>query len=99
MVIHIERTGFFLLGRIFINDSKSEISRFVKNMPAHKSVLSGFKTETWHADFTMKHNEYAHHLITQYWVYVWTVSIPEYLDLSETSPLRIYVLVHLDFLT
>ena len=45
MVIHIERTGFAVLGRIVMNDSRSEISRFVKNVPAYKSVLSGFKTE------------------------------------------------------
>ena len=31
MVIHIERTGFVVLGRIVMNDSRSEISRFVRN--------------------------------------------------------------------
>ena len=30
MVIHIERTGFVVLGRIVMNDSRSEISRFVR---------------------------------------------------------------------
>ena len=82
MSIHNERTGFPVLGRIAVNDSTSKISRFSRNMPAYKSVLSGFKTEIWHADFTMKHNEYAHHLIIQYWAYAWTVPIPEYLDLA-----------------
>ena len=37
MVIHIERTGFVVLGRIVMNDSRSEISRFVRNMPRPKS--------------------------------------------------------------
>ena len=82
MVIHIERTGFVVLVRIVTNDSRSKISRFSRNMPAYKSVLSGFKTEIWHADFTTKKNDYAHHLIIQYWAYVWTVPIPEYLDLA-----------------
>ena len=63
LFIHIVRTGFFVLGRIVNNDSRSKISRFNRNMPAYKSMLSGFKTEIWHADFTTKHNEYAHHLI------------------------------------
>jgi hypothetical protein len=37
--------GFFVLGRIVMNDSTSKISRFSRNMLAYKSVLSGFKTE------------------------------------------------------
>ena len=82
MSIHIERTGLFVLGRIVMNDSASKISRFSRNMPAYKSVLSGFKTDIWHTDFTTKKNDYAHHLIIQYWAYVWTVPIPEYLDLA-----------------
>ena len=45
MVIHIERTGFLVLGRIVTDDSTSKMSRFSRNMPAYKSVLSGFKTE------------------------------------------------------
>ena len=82
MSLHIERTVLFLLGRIVMNDSTSKISRFSRNMPAYKSVLSGFKTEIWHADFTTKKNEYTHPLIIQYWACVWTVPIPEYLDLA-----------------
>ena len=78
MSIDIERTGFFILGRIVTNDSTSKISRFGRNMPAYKSVLSGFETEIWHADFTTKKNEYAH----RYWAYVRTVLIPEYLNLA-----------------
>ena len=97
MIINIERTGFAVLARIVNNDSRSKISRFKRNMPVYESVLSGFKTEIWHADFTMKHNEYAHHLIIEYRAFLPTVPIPEYLDLSERSPLKIHVLVHLDF--
>ena len=82
MVIHIERTGFLVLGRIVVNDSRFKISRFKRNMPAYKSVLSCFNPEIWHPDFTTKKNEYARHLIIQYWAYVWTVPIPEYLDLA-----------------
>ena len=89
MVIRIELTGVSVLGHIVMNDSRSKISRFSRNMPAYKSVLiQGFKTEIWHADFTTKHNEYAHHLIIQYWAYVWSVRIPECLDLAERSPLK-----------
>ena len=98
MIIHIDRTGFLVLGRVVMNDSRSKISWFERNMPAYKSVLSGFETEIWHADFTTKHNKYAHYLIIQYWAYVWTIPIPEYLDSRERSPLGIHVLVHLDFL-
>ena len=84
MVIRIERTGFLVLGRIVINDSRSEMSWFSRNIPAYKSVSSdsGFKTEIWLADFTTKHNDYTHHLIIQYWIHLQTVSIPEYLDLA-----------------
>ena len=70
MFIHNERTGFPVLDRVVLNDSTFKMSPFSRNMPAYKSVLSGFKTEIWHADFTMKHNEYAHYLIIQYWAYV-----------------------------
>ena len=42
MVIHIERTGFVALVCIGMNDSRSKISRFNRNMPAYESVLSGF---------------------------------------------------------
>ena len=58
MSIHNERTGLPVLGRIVMNDSTSKISRFSRNMPAYKSVLSGFKTEIWHADLTTKKNDY-----------------------------------------
>ena len=82
MVIHIERTGFLVLGRIVTDDSRSKISRFSRNMPAYESVLSGLKKKIRHADFTTKHNDSAHHLIIQYWAYVRTVPIPEYLDFA-----------------
>ena len=97
MAIHIERIWFSALGCIFNNDAGSKISRFVRNMPAYKSVLSGFKIKIRRADFTTKHNEHAHHLIIEYRASLTTVPIPEYLDLSERSPLKIHVLVHLDF--
>ena len=69
MVIHIERHGFIVLGRIVTDDSRSKISRFSRNMPAYESMLSGFKTKIRHADFTTKHNDYAHHLIIQFELY------------------------------
>ena len=34
MFIHIERIVSFVLGRIVMHDSRSEISRFDRNMPA-----------------------------------------------------------------
>ena len=39
MVIRIELTGVSVLGHIVMNDSRSKISRFSRNMPAYKSVL------------------------------------------------------------
>ena len=102
MAIHIERTGFLDLGRIVMDESGSKVSRFKRNMPAYESlesVLSAFETEIWHADFTTKNNDYAHHHLIQYRAYVWMVPIPEHLDSRERSRLKIHVLVHLDFLT
>ena len=46
IVIHIECTQFLVLGRIVTDVSTSKMSRFSRNMPAYKSVLSGFKTKT-----------------------------------------------------
>ena len=72
---HPARTGFPVLGHIVINDSRPKISRLSRNTSAYKSVLGGFKTKIWHADFTTKHNEYAHHLVIQHWSYLPMVCI------------------------